>query len=54
MAGAGPAVIAAVCTSAGLDAECVIVEGVDHLSLLEHAVTGGTPLNRSIHALIRG
>ena len=43
MAGAGPAAIAAVCTSAGLDAECVIVEGVNHFSLLEHAVTDGTP-----------
>ena len=45
---------AAVCASAGLDAECVIVEGVNHFSLLERAVTAGTPLNRSIHALIRG
>lgn len=45
---------AAVCASAGLDAECVIVEGVNHFSLLERALTGGTPLNRSIHALIRG
>ena len=45
---------AAVCASAGLDTECVIVEGVNHFSLLERAVTGGTPLNRSIHALIRG
>ena len=45
---------AAVCASAGLDAECVIVEGVNHFSLLERAVTGDTPLNRSIHALIRG
>ena len=31
-----------------------VVEGVNHFSLPERALTGGTPSSRSIHALIRG